>query len=68
VLQVGKSSITMHVDVEAERAGEPVQLTHADVTYVAVELGEGQRRTVPIRGGQQHAKENVTTKDTKDTN
>jgi acyl-CoA thioesterase YciA len=57
VLQVGKSSITIHVDVEAERAGEPVQLTHADVTYVAVELGEGQRRTIPIRGKDEKAGE-----------
>jgi acyl-CoA thioesterase YciA len=67
VLRVGESSITVHVDVEAERAGEPVQLTHADVTYVAVELGEGdRRRTLPIRGEQQ-AGENITTEGTKDT-
>ena len=52
VLRVGKSSITIHVDVEAERAGEPVQLTQAEVTYVAVELSEGQRRTIPLRGEQ----------------
>ncbi len=50
VLRLGKSSITIHVDVEADRAGEAVQLTQADVTYVAVELSEGQRRPVPIRG------------------
>jgi acyl-CoA thioesterase YciA len=67
VLRVGKSSITIHVDVEAERAGEPVQLTQAEVTYVAVELSEGQRRTIPLRGEQQ-AGENITTKGTKDTN
>jgi acyl-CoA thioesterase YciA len=53
VLRLGKSSITIHVEVEADREGEAVQLTQAEVTYVAVELSEGQRRPVPIRGNDQ---------------
>jgi len=52
VARVGRTSITMHVTVEADRQGEMVQLTHADVTYVAVELTDGVRTPVPIRGGQ----------------
>jgi acyl-CoA thioesterase YciA len=51
VTKVGKTSITMRVDVEADRRGEVVRLTEAEVTYVAVDLSSGQRRPVPIRGG-----------------
>ena len=48
--RVGRTSITVHVTVEADRKGELVQVTEADVTYVAVELADGVRRPVPIRG------------------
>jgi acyl-CoA thioesterase YciA len=50
LVRVGTSSITMHVTVEAERDGQTVKLTEATVTYVAVNLQDSQRRTVPIRG------------------
>ncbi len=50
LVKVGRTSITMHVDVEADRRGEVVHLTEAEVTYVAVDLSGGQRRPVPIRG------------------
>ena len=50
VVKVGTTSITMHVDVEADRRGETVHLTEAEVTYVAVDLTNGQRCPVPIRG------------------
>ena len=50
VIRVGRTSITMHLTVEAEREGRVVKLTEAEVTYVAVEIKEGQRRPVPIRG------------------
>jgi acyl-CoA thioesterase YciA len=50
VLRIGRTSITMQVTVEAERDDEPVKLTEAEVTYVAIELQDGQRRPVPIRG------------------
>jgi len=51
LVRVGNTSITMHVDVQTERDGQKVQLTEAEVTYVAVDLSEGGRRPVPIRGG-----------------
>ena len=35
--------MTMHIAVEADRQGQAVQLTEAEVTYVAVDLAEGQR-------------------------
>jgi acyl-CoA thioesterase YciA len=49
-VRVGTTSITMHVDVETERERHTVNLTEAEVTYVAVELADGDRRPVPIRG------------------
>jgi acyl-CoA thioesterase YciA len=50
LVRVGTTSITMRVDVDADRRGDAIHLTEAEVTYVAVELREGQRRPVPIRG------------------
>jgi len=50
LVKVGRTSITMHVDVEADRSGELVHLTEAEVTYVAVDLTDNERRTMPIRG------------------
>jgi acyl-CoA thioesterase YciA len=47
---VGRTSITIHVTIEADRNGEVVRLTEAEVVYVAVELTDGVRRPVPIRG------------------
>jgi acyl-CoA thioesterase YciA len=48
--RVGRTSITIHVVVEADRKGELVQVTEAEVTYVTVELVDGERRPVSIRG------------------
>jgi acyl-CoA thioesterase YciA len=45
--QVGTTSITIHVSVEAEREGQIVRLTEADVVFVAI--GD-DRRPRPIRG------------------
>ena len=50
LVRVGRTSITIFVDVEADRGGEVVHLTEAEVTYVAVDLAGGQRRPIPIRG------------------
>ena len=49
VLRVGRTSITVHVEVDAERDGQAVKLTEAQVTYVAVELRDEQRLPVAIR-------------------
>jgi len=50
LVKVGRTSITMHVDVEAQRRGETVHLTEAEITFVAVDASNGERRPVPIRG------------------
>jgi acyl-CoA thioesterase YciA len=47
-LRVGKSSISIHVDVEAERfgnKGKKVKVTEAEVTFVAI---NEKREKVPI--------------------
>ena len=49
VVRIGRTSITMHVSVETERDENPVQLTEAEVTYVAVEGPQQAQRTVPLR-------------------
>ncbi len=50
VVQFGTSSISVHVSVEAERDGQTVRLTEAEVVYVAIELKDGHRHPRPIRG------------------
>jgi acyl-CoA thioesterase YciA len=50
VLRVGRTSITIHVAVEAERDGQGVKLTEAEVTYVAIRLEGSRRHPIPIRG------------------
>ena len=50
VIRVGRTSITMRVEVEADRDGEPVGLTEAEITYVTIDTTGGQRRTIAIRG------------------
>lgn len=49
VVRIGRTSITMHVSVETERDENTVQLTEAEVTYVAVEGSPQAQRTVPLR-------------------
>ncbi len=50
LVKVGRTSITVHVDVEAHRRGEIIHLTEAEVTYVAIDPSTDERRPVPIRG------------------
>jgi len=46
--RTGRSSITIHVEVEADRGGQTEKLTEAEVTYVVVEQKGRERRPVPI--------------------
>lgn len=49
LVRVGRTSITMHVVVEADRGGQTINLTEAEVVYVAVDSSDDQRSPVPIR-------------------
>ena len=46
--RLGRTSITMHVEVEVERGAEVLQVTEAEVVYVSV--GERDRKPVPLLG------------------
>src|SRR5258705_10262341 len=45
-VRLGKTSITMQIDVEAERGAEVLQVTDAEVVYVGVDSTD--RRPVPL--------------------
>lgn len=49
VLRIGRTSVTTHVSVQTDRSGKTVNLTEAEVTYVAVKLGRDGRQPVPIQ-------------------
>ena len=49
-VRLGRTSVTVRVEVEAQRAGAPgqaVRVTEAEVTYVAIDQ---DRRPIPIKG------------------
>jgi acyl-CoA thioesterase YciA len=51
LVRIGRTSITMHVSVEVERDSGVVQVTQAEVTYVAIDTTTDGRRPVPILPG-----------------
>jgi acyl-CoA thioesterase YciA len=51
LLRIGRTSITMQVHVEAERAGETLQVTEAEVVYVGIDPRTPERRPVPLLPG-----------------
>lgn len=46
--RIGRTSITMNVQVEVERGRDLLQVTEAEVVYVAVDVHSPQRKPVPI--------------------
>src|SRR5262249_17413658 len=48
LVRIGRTSITMHIDVEAEREGDVLHVTEAEVVYVAVDPATAERRPVPL--------------------
>jgi acyl-CoA thioesterase YciA len=50
VVCLGRTSITMHIRVEAERGQEVLQVTDAEVVYVGIDPSSAERRPVPLRG------------------
>ena len=49
-VRMGHTSITMQVSVEAERDGGVVQVTEAEVVYVAVDLSTPERKPKRLLG------------------
>jgi acyl-CoA thioesterase YciA len=52
VVRIGNTSITMHVLVEAERAGATLQVTEAEIVYVSIDPTSTERRPVPLLPGR----------------
>ncbi len=48
VERLGRTSITVHVRVEAERGTEVLHVTEAEVVYVGIDLTSADRRPVPL--------------------
>ncbi len=49
LVRVGRSSMTVHVDVESDRSGPTEKLTEAEITYVAIRTVDGSRIPTAIR-------------------
>jgi acyl-CoA thioesterase YciA len=49
-LRIGRTSITMQVRVEAERDGQVLHVTEAELVYVGVDLNTPERRPRPLLG------------------
>jgi acyl-CoA thioesterase YciA len=48
LVKMGRTSITMHINVEVERDGQVLQVTEAEVVYVGVDATGPQRHPVPL--------------------
>lgn len=46
--RIGRTSITMHIDVVAERGSEEIPVTDAEVVYVGVRPNGSERAPVPL--------------------
>jgi len=52
VVRIGRTSITVHVLVEAERAGETLQVTEAELVYVGLDPTSPERRPAALLPGR----------------
>src|SRR5258708_7367006 len=50
LIRIGRTSITMHVDVEAERDGQLLRVTEAELVYVGVDPKSAERRPIALVG------------------
>jgi acyl-CoA thioesterase YciA len=48
VIRMGRTSITMHVSVEAERGQDVLQVTEAEVVYVGIDPNTPERKPIPL--------------------
>jgi acyl-CoA thioesterase YciA len=48
LVRLGRTSVTMHVYVEAERGGATLRVTEAELVYVGVDLTTPDRRPKPL--------------------
>ena len=48
IVRIGRTSVTVHVDVVAERGAETIHVTEAEAVFVGVDLADPERRPVPL--------------------
>ena len=48
IVRIGRTSITVHVDVIAERGAATIPVTEAEAVFVGVDLESPDRRPVPL--------------------
>ena len=51
VVKFGRTSVTVHIDVEAERGAETIPVTEAEAVFVGVDLSTPDRKPVPLLAG-----------------
>ena len=51
VTRIGRTSITVHIDVVAERGADTIDVTTAEAVFVGVDLSTPDRKPVPLLGG-----------------
>jgi acyl-CoA thioesterase YciA len=49
--RIGRTSITVHVSVEAERNGQVLRVTEAELVYVGIDPASPERRPIPLLPG-----------------
>jgi acyl-CoA thioesterase YciA len=50
LVHMGRTSVTVQVNVEAERGEQVLQVTEAELVYVSVDLSTPERRPRPLLG------------------
>src|SRR5579871_3302460 len=48
IVKIGRTSITVHIDVHADRGAETIHVTEAEGVFVAVDLSTPDRKPVPL--------------------
>jgi acyl-CoA thioesterase YciA len=48
IVRIGRTSITVHIDVHAERGAQTIHVTEAEGVFVGVDLSMPDRRPVPL--------------------
>lgn len=48
IVRIGRTSITVRIDVHAERGTEVIHVTEAEGTFVGVDLSTPERKPVPL--------------------
>ena len=51
IVKIGRTSITVHIDVHAERGTETVHVTEAEAVFVGVDLSTPERKPVELFPG-----------------